>query len=97
MGALDFQSWEHRISFVMERYRQKDKALDSQQLFEKAFATLESLCVGEEAEESLHVSLSYFFKTRDSRHWRISYFKHMEEEEEEEEEEEAKTKLQYET
>lgn len=62
MGAIDAQSWEHRISFVMKRYREKDKTLDSEQLFNKAFATLESLCIGEEAEDSLHVSQPPFVK-----------------------------------
>jgi hypothetical protein len=61
MGALDYQTWQHRITFVMERYHQKDKSLDSDHLFEKAFTTLESLCVGEEAEDSLYVSRSRFF------------------------------------
>lgn len=61
MGALDYQTWQHRFTFVMERYHQKDKSLDSDHLFEQAFTTLESLCVGEEAEESLYVSQSGFF------------------------------------
>ena len=71
MGALDAQTWQHRMSFVMERYHQIDRTLDSQELFDKAFATLESLCVGRRrsiayTRASLHPSALLYNNTRHS-------------------------------